>query len=68
VIEDLDSRFDYHAPDADRGRKHENIRNVLKSAAFYLTSHLSDSRETSLAITKMEEAMMWANAAVARHG
>ncbi len=66
--EDLRNRFDYHTPSTE-GIKllHEAIRNNLLDLAAQLNRALPDCREKSLAITKLEEAMFWANAAVARH-
>jgi len=64
---DIVNRFEYHAPNSDyRRRMHENIRNELKTAALNLNDILPEGREKSLAITKLEEAMFWANAAIAR--
>ncbi len=35
--------------------------------AQYVLALTPESREQSLAVTKLEEAMMWANAAIARN-
>ena len=65
---DIENRFSYHAPSSDEVRNtHEIIRNRLRVLAHSLNGALPECREKSLAITHLEEAMMWANAAVARH-
>lgn len=67
-ITDIDHRFDYHPPRDDATRdRHEAVREVLKVAATALNMTVPDGREKSLAITALEEAMMWANAAIARN-
>lgn len=38
-----------------------------KMFAAYINEHCPDSREKSVALTKIEEAAMWANAAIARN-
>lgn len=58
--------FDYHAPDAEKVKKHEALRYCLRLAAEDIDKTVPDCREKSLAITKVEEAMFWANAALAR--
>lgn len=63
---DIDNRFNYHAPDADRAAQHETIREELRQTAGVLNAILPEGREKSLAITKLEEAMFWANASLAR--
>jgi hypothetical protein len=66
---DLHNRFDYHPPAGEQVAKaHEDVRAKCKSAAFLFNDLLPEGREKSLAVTKLEEAMMWANAAIARHG
>ena len=65
--QDLDNRFDYHAPDDTARASHQSIRDACKDTAMVFTSLLPDSREASLALTHLEQAMFWANAAVARH-
>jgi len=46
---------------------HEQIRSSLHEVADELSHLLPECRETSLAITRLEEATMWANAAIARN-
>ena len=66
---DLDNRFTYHPPSAvnDQPARYERIRAEAKAFAHLLDELVPDSRELSLAITHLEEAVMWANAAIARN-
>jgi len=64
---DLLNRFTYHAPDERDVLNHEAIRNFGLDLARILNDLLPDSREKSLAMTKLEETIMWANAAIARN-
>jgi hypothetical protein len=65
--EDLRRRFSYHQPTSEeRAATHDEIRGILMSAALDIDSLLPDGREKSTAVTKLEEAMFWANAGVAR--
>lgn len=43
------------------------IRQMVSSLDDYI-SGIEDSREKSLAMTKLEECLMWANKAIALHG
>ena len=65
---DIVNRFSYHAPDADKVKAHEFVRGLCRTLAAELDEELPAGREKSLALTKLEEAMMWANAAIARNG
>ena len=69
TIDELENRFKYHpALDSETVSKHSSIRNECHALAMFINDVIpGDSREKSLAITKLEEAMMWANAAIARH-
>lgn len=63
---DLDRRFDYHRPDAAKVEGIELIRAGCRALADGLDELVPDGREKSLAITSLEEVMMWAIAGVAR--
>lgn len=64
--QELDTRFTYHKPNADQTVHYEAIRQTAKEFAEYLVVACPDSRELSLAMTALEETVMWANAAIAR--
>jgi len=64
---DVNMRFDYHPPTAPGVREaHEAARADAKKLATLWSVTLPDGREKSLAFTALEEALMWANAAIAR--
>jgi len=64
---DLENRFAYHAPKDDKARAaHEYVRMLCGDLANTLNELLAESREKSVAITKLEEVMFWANASIAR--
>lgn len=66
---DIENRFKFHPPKDDATRAaHESIRGALKTVAHFVAGAIPPGREASLAITKLEEAMFWANAAIARDG
>ena len=64
---DLETRFKHFPPttpeDADT---HAAVRAELFESARFLDDLLPDGREKALVLTKLEEAMFWANAALAR--
>lgn len=63
---DLGVRFTYHAPKGNQPEKYVEIRQKAMYFAGIITSDCPPSRERSLAITKLEEAVFWANASIAR--
>lgn len=63
---ELRNRFRYHAPTPARAAQHEQTRSLLSQVAGYLNDNLPEGREKSIVMTKLEEAMFWANAAIAR--
>lgn len=65
--ETIRNRFTYHKPVGNQPVKYEIIRNHALDFAFILTELCPDCRETSLALTKLEEVVMWANAGIARN-
>jgi hypothetical protein len=65
----LDNDFTYHPPQTrDTATKYVFIRGACKFLATLLIRLCPSSRERSIALTKIEEAMMWANASIAREG
>lgn len=64
---DLIRRFAYHPPrDEQTKRTHERVREAMHEAAAEINLLVPEGREKALAVTKLEEAMMWANAGIAR--
>lgn len=64
---DIDNNFTYHAPKGDQQMRYQSIREIAKGLAMFINDHCPDSREKSLAMTKLEECVMWANASIARN-
>ncbi|MBM4592647.1 hypothetical protein GS454_04665 [Rhodococcus hoagii] len=63
------NRFEYHPPkNIVTVKAHEMVREAAKGLALAFENLVPDSREKSLALTKIEEAMFWANAGIARSG
>jgi hypothetical protein len=64
---DIVNRFAFHpANTPERAKQHDDVRETCRGLASVLDHMLPPGREKSLAITKLEEVMFWANAAVAR--
>ena len=63
----IQNNFKYHTPKEGQPQKYEQIRAQAKSFAADLVTFCPPSRELSLALTALEEAVMWANAAIARN-
>jgi hypothetical protein len=63
----LAKTFVYHAPKGDQPARYMTIREAAKMLATTVIECCPQSRERSLALTKIEEASMWANAGIARN-
>lgn len=63
----IENAFTYHAPKDGQLEKYQVIREKAKELAYLIKDLVPDSREQSLAITKLEECSMWANAGIARN-
>lgn len=66
-IPDIENRFTYHPPKEGQPAKYEALRPRFKDLAYIIEAQCPDSRERALALTKLEEAVFWANAAIARN-
>jgi len=68
LLERIDNDFTYHPPDEEQTQKYTRLRDNAKQLARDIVALCPDSRDRSLALTKLEEAVFWANAAIARGG
>lgn len=67
AAEDIEHRFAFHAATTEEKRDaHTSVRQACRRLADFINESAPDGREKSLAITHVEEAMLWANAAIAR--
>ena len=66
-VPDLQNRFTYHPPKPEKAKVYEQIRKQCLDLALNLDVWCPESREKSLAITKLEEVVFWANASIARN-
>lgn len=67
TLDDLENRFSFHpAVKEETKDAHEAVRGHCHDLARQLNHLVPEGREKALAITKLEEVMMWANAGIAR--
>lgn len=62
---DIENTFTYHAPFGDQAARYEIIRKAAKDLAITMERACPESRELSLALTAVQQAVMWANASIA---
>ena len=62
-----ENNFVYHSPQKDQIERYATIREDANKFSLYLNQNCPPSRELSLTQTKLEEVVMWANAAIARN-
>lgn len=66
-VEEIANRVHFHAPSDKGAETHALLSVVFEEAMKHVDELCPASREKSLAFTKLEEAKMWASAAVARN-
>ena len=64
---DIDNNFSYHAPKPGQPERYTAIRAKAKELAELIDAECPQSRERSIAMTNLEQSVMWANAAIARN-
>lgn len=64
---DLENNFTHHKPFGSQPDRCITIRAYGKIVANHILENCPDSRERSIALTKIEEGIMWANASIARN-
>ncbi len=65
--EEIERRITYHPPSAAARRRHDAVRAQIRMTMQRMNVELPSCREMSIVMTKLEEAMYWANAAIARN-
>jgi len=63
----LAETFTYHAPKNNQLPRYQDIRGAAHNLAVIIEKHCPPSREKSIAITKLQEVSMFANASIAIH-
>ena len=59
--------FKYHPPKDDQPERYNKLRNMAQQLAYEYMLNAPKSRELSLALTNLEQSIMWVNAAIARN-
>jgi hypothetical protein len=63
----IERAFTYHPPKGDQPARYGELRDLAKNLAARIAQNCPHSRERALAITHLEQSVMWANAAIARN-
>ena len=67
ILGQVNRSFTYHPPEPDQVPRYNELRSEAKRLAEKIITLTPESREQSLALTNLEQAVMWANAAIARN-
>lgn len=62
---DINSAFTYHAPKGDQPARYQEVRDNAKQFANLIERNCPPSSERTLALRKLQECVMWANASIA---
>jgi len=63
----IEKDFNYHPPKPDQVPRYNLIRDFAKTFAYWIVENCPPSRERVLALTHLEESVMWTNASIARN-
>lgn len=63
---ELNKVYTYHAPKPGQPEKYVALRDKAKELAQLILDMVPQSREQSVALTNLEQVVMWANAGIAR--
>lgn len=63
--EQIDNTFTYHKSFGSQTERYEELRLIARDLAHNINRHCPESREKSLALTNLQQAIMWANASIA---
>jgi len=62
---DIENMFTYHAPNENQKERYESINEAFRAAAMTVLACSPGSAERTIAIRKLQEGRMMANAAIA---
>lgn len=65
--EQIEKAFTYHPPKDGQPERYSALRDKARELAELIDCECPNSREKSLALTNLEQTIMWANAAIARN-
>lgn len=63
----LEKCYRYHPPKGDQPQRYEMLRAAAGDLAMQIMTYCPPSRERSLALTNLEQAVFWSNASIARN-
>lgn len=63
----IKNAFTFHPAKDDQPERYSDMRLKCLELAHHIATETPPSREQSVALTKLEEVMFWANAAIARN-
>lgn len=64
---DIERTFSYQKPFGDQPQRYEAIRAKAKEFAHMIDANCPESTEKTLALRKLQEAVMFSNASIAIH-
>lgn len=65
TAEEIRNRFGFHKASDETGPMHQYVRKLFIDTANELNRYCPDGREKACALTALQEAAMWTNAAIA---
>jgi len=66
LLQRIENDFVYHSPKPGQPEIYQKLRDQAKSLAKTIIDSCPEGRELSTALTKLEEAVFWTNAGIAR--
>lgn len=65
MSDEILNRFRFHPATEVTGPMHDDVRTLFEGVAAVVLDRVPTGRHQSLALTALQEAMMWCNAAIA---
>jgi GH25 family lysozyme M1 (1,4-beta-N-acetylmuramidase) len=66
LMERIEHNFKFYPPSGEQAEKYVRMRQTAKGLARQIVEMCPEGEERSTALVRLEEAVMWANAAIAR--